>query len=80
MNESVRLASSDDADAVARLLHDFNIEYGDPSPGPEALTRRIRRLLAEGDTVVLLAGDGPDGVAVLRFRLDLDGRARVLPS
>ena len=28
----------------------------------------MRRLLDGGDTLVLLAGDGPDGLAVLRFR------------
>jgi ribosomal protein S18 acetylase RimI-like enzyme len=32
------------------------------------LAERIRRLLATGDTTVLLGGAGPDGVAVLRFR------------
>ena len=28
----------------------------------------MRELLAAGDTIVLLAGEGPDGLAVLRFR------------
>jgi ribosomal protein S18 acetylase RimI-like enzyme len=64
----VRIAGSADAAAVGRLLHDFNTEYGEPTPGPERLAERIRRLLATGDTTVLLGGAGPDGVAVLRFR------------
>jgi GNAT superfamily N-acetyltransferase len=64
----VRIAGSADAEAVGRLLHDFNTEYGEPTPGPERLAERIRRLLATGDTTVLLGGTGPDGVAVLRFR------------
>lgn len=64
----VRIASSADAEAVGRLLHDFNTEFGEPTPGPDRLTERIRRLLAAGDTTVLLGGAGPDGVAVLRFR------------
>jgi ribosomal protein S18 acetylase RimI-like enzyme len=65
---AVRVAGCGDADAVARLLHDFNREFGDPTPGPAALARRIRALLAGGDTAVLVAGPGPDAVAVLRFR------------
>jgi ribosomal protein S18 acetylase RimI-like enzyme len=64
----VRIASADDADAIGRLLHDFNTEFGEPTPGPERMSERMRRLLAAGDTTVLLGGPGPDGIAVLRFR------------
>jgi ribosomal protein S18 acetylase RimI-like enzyme len=64
----VRVASSADADAVGRLLHDFNTEFEEPTPGPERLAERIRRMLVTGDTTVLLGGTGPEGVAVLRFR------------
>jgi ribosomal protein S18 acetylase RimI-like enzyme len=64
----VRRASAADAQVVGRLLHDFNSEYDDPTPGPDALAERLRQLLAGGDTAVLVGGDGPDGVAVLRFR------------
>ena len=53
---------------MARLLHDFNTEYDDFSPGVKVLTRNAREMLAGGDMVVLLAGDGPDGLAELRFR------------
>lgn len=42
----VRVASSADADAIGRLLHDFNTEYNEPTPGPDRLSERIRRLLA----------------------------------
>jgi ribosomal protein S18 acetylase RimI-like enzyme len=65
---AVRVATEADADDVARLLHEFNREYDDPSPGAERLAQRIRRLLDGGDTAVLLVGDRPDGLAVLRFR------------
>lgn len=64
----VRRAGPADADAVGRLLHDFNEEFDDPTPGPAALAERVRFLLGHGDTIVLVGGEGPDGVAVLRFR------------
>jgi ribosomal protein S18 acetylase RimI-like enzyme len=67
----VRRAERADAEEVGRLLHDFNTEFDEPTPGPAALAERMRQLLDAGDTVVLLAGDGPDGLAVLRFRLGI---------
>jgi ribosomal protein S18 acetylase RimI-like enzyme len=67
----VRRAGPEDAEAVGRLLHDFNTEYEDVTPGPEKIAARLRELLAGGDTVVLVAGEGPDGLAVLRFRPSL---------
>ena len=68
---AVRAATAADAANVGRLLHDFNTEYDDPTPGPDKLADRIERLLEGGDTAVLLAGPGPDGLAVLRFRAAL---------
>ena len=67
----VRRAERADAEEVGRLLHDFNSEFDEPSPGPPALAERMRQLLDAGDTVVLIAGDGPEGLAVLRFRLGI---------
>lgn len=64
----VRRAEAADAEAIGRLLHDFNREYEDFTPGQGLIAARIRELLEGGDTVVLLAGDGPDGLAVMRFR------------
>ena len=64
-----RLATCSDAEAVGQLLHDFNEEFGEPTPMPAVLAKRIDRLLHDGDTMVVLVGDGPDGMAVLRFRL-----------
>jgi ribosomal protein S18 acetylase RimI-like enzyme len=64
----VRRAVAADAGAVARLLHDFNTEYDDFTPGPDALARRMRELIASRDVTVLLAGPGPDGIALMRFR------------
>jgi ribosomal protein S18 acetylase RimI-like enzyme len=68
MSRQIREAGRADADAVGRLLHAFNREFDEPAPEPPALAERIRQLLDGGDTLVLLAGDGPDGLAVLRFR------------
>ena len=64
----VRCADSADAGDVGRLLHDFNAEFDEPTPGPQAVAERVRALLAAGEMTVVLGGDGPDGLAVLRFR------------
>jgi ribosomal protein S18 acetylase RimI-like enzyme len=68
-DHAVRRAELADAEAVGRLMHDFNAEFDEPTPGPERLAERIAELLAGGDTAILLAGTGPDGLAILRFRL-----------
>jgi ribosomal protein S18 acetylase RimI-like enzyme len=65
---TVRRAEVADAEAIAQLLHDFNSEFDDPTPGPRVLAERVRRLLADGEIRVLLGGSTPDGLAVLRFR------------
>jgi ribosomal protein S18 acetylase RimI-like enzyme len=64
----VRRGEPADAEAIGRLLHDFNTEYEEFTPGPDKIAERVRELLAGGDTAVLLAGDPPDGLAVIRFR------------
>jgi ribosomal protein S18 acetylase RimI-like enzyme len=46
----------------------FNREFDEPAPPPDALAERIRQLLGGDDTLALLAGAGPDGLAVLRLR------------
>jgi ribosomal protein S18 acetylase RimI-like enzyme len=71
MNQSdihVRQASAEDAAAIARLLHDFNLEFDEPTPDIETLTDTVRRLLENSEMVVMLAGDGPDGLSLFRFR------------
>jgi ribosomal protein S18 acetylase RimI-like enzyme len=68
MAPNIRRAGLPDADAIGRLLYAFNQEFDEPTPAPSVLAERIRQLLDGGDTLVLLAGDGPDGLAVLRFR------------
>ncbi|MFN8113001.1 MAG: GNAT family N-acetyltransferase [Solirubrobacterales bacterium] len=64
----VRRADGADADAIGVLLHRFNSDYDEPSPGPGPIAERIRELIASGDTAVLLAGDGPDGILIVRFQ------------
>lgn len=68
---AIRTAEPGDAAAAADLLYRFNSEYDEPTPDPTALTRRVAELLAGSDTVILLAGDEPCGIAVLRFRLSI---------
>jgi ribosomal protein S18 acetylase RimI-like enzyme len=65
---SVRSAAAADAAVAAELLFRFNREYDEPTPELGALTQRVGELLAGGDTEILLAGDEPCGIAVMRFR------------
>jgi ribosomal protein S18 acetylase RimI-like enzyme len=67
-DSQIRRAGPEDAAAIARLLHDFNSEYSEPTPGVEALTEYSRRMLEAGEMTVLLAGDLPDGISLIRFR------------
>jgi GNAT superfamily N-acetyltransferase len=68
---AIRRAGVANAEDVGRLLHDFNTEYDDYTPGPVAMGRRLAELLESGDVTVLLGGAGPDGLALLRFRPSL---------
>ena len=72
----VTLALEPDALAVAgRLLHDFNTEYDDPSPGAPALAARLGALADDGRHRGAARRRrrrrGRGGVAVLRFRRSL---------
>jgi ribosomal protein S18 acetylase RimI-like enzyme len=64
----VRRAQARGAAEIARLLRDFNVEYDEPTPALGELTKTIARLLDEDEISVLAAGEGPDGLALLRFR------------
>jgi ribosomal protein S18 acetylase RimI-like enzyme len=74
-SQVVRRAAAADAETIGRLLYDFNTEYDDPTPPPDQLAERVRELIAGGETVVLLGGEGPHGLAVLRFRPSIWSRA-----
>ena len=71
----VRKATAEDAEAVGRLLDAFNREFDDVTQGPEALAERLRELLGADDLAVLVVGEGPEGLAILRFRPSLWSRA-----
>jgi GNAT superfamily N-acetyltransferase len=64
-----RLATADDADEVAQLLHDFNSEFGTPSPGGDVLAARLRVLLAGDATIAIIAGTpAAVGMALVTLR------------
>ena len=67
----IRRAEAADSDAVGRLLDAFNREFDEDTPGADWIAGRVRQLAGAGELTVLLAGDGPDGLAVLRFRPNL---------
>jgi ribosomal protein S18 acetylase RimI-like enzyme len=64
----VRLATSDDASEIARLLSEFRDWQGRESPTDASIEASVRRLLADPGTEYLLGGDPPAGVLQLRFR------------
>jgi ribosomal protein S18 acetylase RimI-like enzyme len=72
---TVRRASPDDAQAVAKLLHDFDTEYDMPTPEVSVLAERYAELLENGEVTVLITGDGLEGFAQLRFRPSVYAKA-----
>ena len=66
-----RQATVDDAEAVGRLLHDFNREYDEPTPDPPEIAARVRELLEQGQIMLLVSGGDPVGLALLRLRPSL---------
>jgi ribosomal protein S18 acetylase RimI-like enzyme len=65
---AIRRATPGDAEAVAQLLHDFQLEFDEASPGVEFLADRYADLIRNREMTVLLAGDRPDGFAQIRYR------------
>ncbi len=66
--EPSRIAAAGDAAEVARLLHRFNTEFDEYSPGAEVLEPRVVNHIQRDLSVFLLAGPRDVGVAQLRFR------------
>ncbi|HKJ35644.1 MAG TPA: GNAT family N-acetyltransferase [Solirubrobacterales bacterium] len=65
---TVRAAGVESIPAVARLLHQFNEEFGEPSPGARFLEERIRALAEAGKVEALICGERPDGFALVQFQ------------
>jgi len=61
---TVNGGSGADRVAAAQLLHDFNVEYGEPAPPPQELAARLAELIAGGQVTVLLARERETGAAV----------------
>jgi ribosomal protein S18 acetylase RimI-like enzyme len=64
----IRLARAADASVYGKLLHAFNTEFDEPTPSAEVIAERAAPLIEGGEVTVLLAADGRDGFAQLRFR------------
>jgi ribosomal protein S18 acetylase RimI-like enzyme len=60
--------------AAAQLLHDFNLEYDEPSPPPDELAGRLAQLIEQNQVIVLVArteDEEPVGVAAMRVQPSL---------
>lgn len=72
MVEILETTSGEALADAAQLLHDFNVEYGEPSPPAPELADRLAELIAGDDVTVLLARSRDDrsavGVAVMRVQ------------
>jgi GNAT superfamily N-acetyltransferase len=68
--DQVRVAGVGDAEALGRLLADFNAEFDAEGQDPDAFARRFAVLLARDDVLGLLVGpvDAPSGFAWVTFR------------
>jgi ribosomal protein S18 acetylase RimI-like enzyme len=63
-----RRATTADAADLGRLLYEFNSEFSSPTPDAETLAKRMARFIEHGEAAFLVTGDGPDGLAMIRFR------------
>jgi GNAT superfamily N-acetyltransferase len=73
-----RVATVEDAGELARLLHDFNSEYGTPSPGAELLAARLRTLLAGNQTFAVIAASAGLALATVRPNVWYSGLVALL--
>ena len=66
--------------AAAQLLHDFNVEYDEPTPPPDEMAARLVELIGGDHITVLLAREQESlaavGVAVMRVQPSLWSRAQ----
>ena len=64
MAETVTATSRSALAEAAQLLHDFNLEYDEPSPPPDELAGRLAELVASDQVTVLVARGRENGAAV----------------
>ena len=57
-------SGGDGTAAAAQLLHDFNVEYDEPTPPPGELAVRLEHLIGGDHITVLVAREQESGVAV----------------
>jgi ribosomal protein S18 acetylase RimI-like enzyme len=67
----IRLATTEDAADVARLMSGFRDWQGRAAPDDATIAGTVRRLLADPNTDFLLAGEPAAGVCQLRYRLSV---------
>jgi ribosomal protein S18 acetylase RimI-like enzyme len=71
MAELIDATDDDGLAAAGQLLHDFEVEYDEPTPGPDVLAERFAELVARNQVTILLARDPetrePVGFAALRI-------------
>lgn len=77
---SPRLADPLDSAVLAEMLHDFNVEFETPSPGPAVLLPRLERLLTEPTTFAVVSGGPPVAFALVTLRTNVwfDGPVALL--
>ena len=63
-----RLATSADAEQIARLLDAFNREFDVATPGVDVLAPRLRALLSGDDTLAIMVGHPGDAVGLITLR------------
>jgi hypothetical protein len=79
----LRRAAAADADEVARLLHDFNVEFDTPTPGVDVLAARLIELLvneAHERSVSLVEIDVDEGDVDARRFYERHGFAATEPG
>ena len=58
---TARRATADEAPALARMLHDFNTEFGLPSPGVAVVEERVREVIADDSKEFFIGFADDDG-------------------
>jgi sorbitol-specific phosphotransferase system component IIA len=54
---AMRRAEGADAKTLGHLLHDFDGEFEEPTPGPRVVADRVREVLSGGQITILLGGN-----------------------